>query len=98
MAARNVFPALLSRHVVIIIDALDECNDKYSMGRFVEVVIGAFQLNLHLPFRIVVTSRVEEHIREKLGASAAGSVIHHLSLQHFDAGLDILKFFRSRFS
>jgi len=98
LAARSTFLARRSKPVVIVIDALDECNDKHLMAKFIEVVISAFQQNHHLPFRVVVTSRVEEHIREKLEASAAGSVIHHLSLRDFDARLDILKFFRSRFS
>ena len=46
----------------IIIDALDECNDKDLMGEFIEILIDAFMVNRGLPIRILITSRVEEHI------------------------------------
>jgi len=66
--------------MVIVIDALDECDDKDLMAEFIEVIIDAFQENPRLPFRIFVTSGVEEHVRRKLETSAARSVIHYLSL------------------
>jgi hypothetical protein len=40
---------------------------------------------------------VEEHIRQKLETGTARSIVHHLSLQDFDAASDISAFFRSRF-
>jgi len=64
MAAKNSILARLpwTKLAVIVIDALDECDDKDLMAEFIEVVIGAFQANRRLPFRVVFTSRVEEHI------------------------------------
>jgi hypothetical protein len=50
-----------------------------------------------LPLRFVITSRIEEHIRQKLETSAARSVVRHLSLEEFEAPNDIRKFIRSSF-
>lgn len=84
--------------MVIVIDTVDECDNKNLMVEFMEEVVGAFQENCQLPFWVVLTSRVEEHIHEKLEAPAAHLVMHHLSLQDFDAHPDIHKFLRSSFS
>jgi hypothetical protein len=100
LAVRNTILARLARtkHAVMVIDALDECDDKDLMAEFIGAVIGAFQENHRLPFRVVVTSRVEEHIRKELGTPAARSVTHLLSLQDFDARADLDKFFRVHLS
>jgi len=98
-AKASVFAALTRKKtMVIVIDALDECDDKDLMAEFIEIIIDAFQEHHRLPFRIFITSRVEEHVRRKLETSAARSVIHYLALHTFDASIDILTFFQSRFS
>ncbi|KIM71981.1 hypothetical protein PILCRDRAFT_830040, partial [Piloderma croceum F 1598] len=84
--------------MIIFIDALDECDDKDLMVEFIEIVADAYQGDHQLPLRIFFTSRVEEHLRKKLEAPAARSVIYHLALQDFDAANDIRKFFRHRFA
>ena len=83
--------------MVIIIDALDECNDKDQMAAFIEILIRAFTTNPGLPLQVLITSRVEEHISQKLESHAARATVHHLSLQDFNARDDILIFFRSSF-
>src|SRR6202167_2020810 len=83
---------------VIVIDALNECNDKDQMGEFIEIIISAFRVNHRLPVRVLITSRVEEHIRQKLETGAAQSIVHYFSLQDFDAGHDIFAFFQSHFN
>src|SRR6202167_2890234 len=100
MAARNSILARLlwTKPAVIVIDALDECDDKDLMAEFIEVVVGAFETNRRLPFRVVFTSRVEEHIRQKLETPAARPVVHRLSLESFDARRDLHRFFRTSFS
>ena len=100
MAARKSILARLpwTKPAVIVIDALDECDDKDLMAEFIMVVIGSFEANRHLPFRVVFTSRVEEHIREKLETPAARSVVQRLSLESFDASRDLYRFFQTRFS
>jgi hypothetical protein len=82
--------------MITFVDALDECDDKDLMAEFIEIVADAYR-NRRLPFRVFFTSRVEEHLRKKLEAPAARSVIYHLALQDFDAADDIRKFFRRRF-
>jgi hypothetical protein len=50
-----------------------------------------------LPLQVLITSRIEEHISQKLESDVAHATVHRLSLQDFDAGDDILLFFRSSF-
>ena len=92
-AASNAVPSF-----VIVIDALDECDDKPSMREFIEGMIGIFQENHGLPLRVIITSRVEEHIQEALETPVALSVVHRLSLLDFDASVDIRTVFQSRLS
>ena len=87
-----------SETTIIVVDGLDECDDKTSMGQFVEIIIDTFRTNPGLPLRILIASRIEEHIRRKLETPAACSVVNHLSLQDFVADSDILEFFRSSFT
>jgi AAA ATPase domain len=100
MAARKSILARLpwTKPAVLVIDALDECDDKDLMAEFIGVIIGIFQANRRLPFRVVFTSRVEEHIRQKLETPAARSVVHRLSLDSYDAHRDLHRFFQTRFS
>jgi hypothetical protein len=100
LAVRNTIIARLARTkpAVMVIDAIDECDDRDLMADFIEMVIGAFKEYRRFPFRFVFTSRVEEHIRQKLETPAACSVVHRLSLESFDARRDLYWFFRTRFS
>ena len=68
------------------------------MKHFIEAIISAFRENDRLQLRILITSRVEEHIRETLETSASRSVVHRLSLGDFNARADIRAFFQSRLS
>ena len=86
------------RKPVVVIDGLDECDDKGLTAEFIEVIISAFKDNSTLPFRIIITSRVEQHIQRKFGTSAACSVVLHKSLHGFDARPDIRVFFKSSFA
>ena len=100
MAVRNSILARLpwTKPAVIVIDALDECDDKDLMAEFITVVIGSFEANRQLPFRVVFTSRVEEHIRQQLETPAARLVVQRLSLESFDACRDLHRFFQTRLS
>ncbi|KIM73486.1 hypothetical protein PILCRDRAFT_829061, partial [Piloderma croceum F 1598] len=87
------------RPMVIIIDALDECDDRQEIAEFIDIVACAFQESqTPLPLRFFFTSRVEEHIRSKFAASPALDVTYCLNLQKFSAGDDIRTFLRSRFA
>ena len=92
----NAFPSFSP--LIIVIDALDECNDKTLMREFLEGLMRTFRENQELPLRVIITSRVEEHIQEALGTPSARSVVHRLSLLDFDARADIRAVFQSRLS
>ena len=80
---------------IIVIDALDECDDKAEMADFVDILLSASG-GTHLPFRILLTSRVEEHIRKKFDSSEA-RFLHCLELENFDACPDIKVYFQRGF-
>jgi len=79
--------------MVIVIDALDECDDKESMSEFVQMLFELQKMH-RLPFWILVASRVEDHISKKINNPAA----HIIALQDFDAHIDIRAFFRQSFT
>jgi NACHT domain len=83
--------------MVIMIDALDECDDKDMIANFIGIVAGAVQ-NPQFPFQFIFTSRVEDHIQKRFSAPPALDVTYCLALQDFNAHGDILTFFQSRFS
>ncbi|TFK42281.1 hypothetical protein BDQ12DRAFT_564946, partial [Crucibulum laeve] len=88
-----------SSKILIIIDALDECDDKELISEFIEVIVDTHNTpNLQLPFRLFLTSRVEEHIQEQFYRSTTQSVVKYLSLQNFNATKDIQLYLNSRLS
>ena len=81
---------------IVVIDALDECDDKAQMADFIDILLRASLGGTQLPFGILLTSRVEEHIRKKFDSSGA-QFLHRLELQSFNAGLDIKEYFQRVF-
>ncbi|KIJ92215.1 hypothetical protein K443DRAFT_650319 [Laccaria amethystina LaAM-08-1] len=81
---------------VVVIDALDECDNKVEMADFIDVLLSASSGGTPLPFWILLTSRVEEHIRKKFDSSEA-RFLHRLELENFDARLDIKVYFQRGF-
>jgi hypothetical protein len=86
----------LVKRQIVVIDALDECDDKAEMADFIDVLLSASSGGTHLPFHILLTSRVEEHIRKKFDSSEA-QFLHCLDLQNFDACPDIKVYFQRGF-
>ena len=80
--------------IVIIIDALDECDDRGSMVEFVKAAIIDGK---SWPFRILFTGRIDEHLRQIFQTEAAHSVTYSLSLHDFAADEDIRKFYNKMF-
>ena len=81
---------------IVVIDALDECDDKAQMADFIDVLLSASSGGTPLPFQILLTSRVEEHIRKKFDSSKA-QFLHCLELQNYDARPDIGVHFQMAF-
>ena len=88
--ANIMFPQLKLPAAVIIIDALDECDDRVLMAGFVEAAIDAGK---SWPFRILFTGRIDEHLRQIFQTEAAQSVTYSLSLHDFIADEDIRRFY-----
>ena len=82
---------------ICVIDALDECNDKAGMAAFINVLLNALPAGSYFPFRILLTSRVEEHIRKKF-VHAEAQLLYHLDLGNFDARSDIQVYFKREFA
>ena len=83
---------------IIIIDVLDECDNKEFMKKFIEAIIYALQVNYSLPINVLITSRVEKHIRELLQFFMACLTICHLFLSEFNARANIYIFLQSSLS
>ncbi|KIM73846.1 hypothetical protein PILCRDRAFT_14919 [Piloderma croceum F 1598] len=83
--------------MVIVVDAIDECNDKTMMANLIGIVARAFQYH-RLPLRFFFTSRVEEHILDRFAASPALAATYRVNMHDFDANVDIRTFFRSQFT
>ena len=92
--ANKMSPPLKLPAAVIIIDALDECDDRDLMAEFVEAVIAEGK---SWPFRILFTGRIDEHLRQIFQTKAAQSVTYSLSLHDFIADKDIRMFYREMF-
>ena len=75
---------------IIIIDALDECDNRILMAEFVEVVIAEEN---SWPFRIIFTGRIDEHLIQIFQTKAAHSVTYSLSLHDFITNKDICMFY-----
>lgn len=82
---------------LIVFDALDQCSDIDSMVNFIEMITRACLEDRLFPFHILLTSTVEEHLRKKLEAPTARSIIYPLDLRNFDASDGIHRFFLSQF-
>ncbi|TFK41748.1 hypothetical protein BDQ12DRAFT_678434 [Crucibulum laeve] len=79
----------------IVIDALDECDDKDSIYYFISAIVDFASRKDYLPFKLLLTSRMENHIRNQL--ERASSCTCRLSLQDYDATNDIRYVLRSHF-
>ena len=83
--------------MVVLIDALDECDDNDLMVEFIGIAADAYRRSRRFPLRFIFTSRMEGHLQNPK-ASEARSLIYHLALQNFDAANDIRRFFQYQFA
>jgi hypothetical protein len=58
--------ALAQGPFLIVIDGLDECEDKSGVEEFIDHLVDFFERHSTIPLRVFITSRVEEHIRARL--------------------------------
>jgi len=65
-AAVSTASTLLKGPYLIIIDGLDECEDRDLVEEFITGMLSYFRENPSIPLRFLIASRVEEHIRQHL--------------------------------
>ncbi|KAG6844681.1 hypothetical protein H0H87_004721 [Tephrocybe sp. NHM501043] len=82
------------RPMIIVVDALDECDDYKSITEFIQLLVEAYD---HFPFRFLLASRIENHIAQAFTGDQAQSMTCFLKLETFDATYDITTFITSRF-
>ncbi|KAJ3505046.1 hypothetical protein NMY22_g17721 [Coprinellus aureogranulatus] len=58
--------SLRKKPFLIVLDGLDECEDRAEIAEFIQHMIDFFSKNPGLPLRFVITSRVEKHIHKRL--------------------------------
>ncbi|RXW20233.1 hypothetical protein EST38_g5623 [Candolleomyces aberdarensis] len=85
--------ALTKGPFLIVIDGLDECDDKPGVEEFIDHMLLFFEENPTIPLRIFVASRVEQHIRERLD----GNGVLLCNLDNHLPKKDIKKFLESSF-
>jgi hypothetical protein len=82
--------------MVVVIDALDECDDKDDIAKVIEILVHASR-DSRLSVRFFVTGRAENHIQQKFSPPDAHFATYCLKLDAFDALADIRTFLLSRF-
>ncbi|CAE6411275.1 unnamed protein product, partial [Rhizoctonia solani] len=77
--------------VVIVIDALDECDDNYSVRLLLDLLLKFAQ---HLPLKFFVSSRPEPLIRERMMSQggASRSIVHLHDIEESIVEEDIMKY------
>ena len=86
-----------SHRQIIVIDALDECEDRESIRQLIEFITRIDYSKF--PIDILFTSRREEHIRRIFESSPFSRMIYQISLSNtaFNVHGDIKRFLRSQF-
>jgi hypothetical protein len=89
---RGLVAALGGRPFLIVIDGLDECEDKEGVQQFVMGMITFFNENPFIPLRIFITSRVEQHIHRYLNVSGVrlDNLVDHCSDDDITTFLDVM--------
>ncbi|KAG6824492.1 hypothetical protein H0H87_011647, partial [Tephrocybe sp. NHM501043] len=80
--------------MIIVVDALDECDDHSSITEFIGLLFETYD---HFPFRFLLASRIENYIDMAFTTGQAPSMTCFMKLETFDAGHDISTFLTSRF-
>ncbi|TEB32832.1 hypothetical protein FA13DRAFT_1813182 [Coprinellus micaceus] len=80
---------------LIVIDGMDECEDKQEISQFIDLSIIFFSSHPSLPLRLFITSRVEEHIRTHIKDGRA--VIHLFDLSGQSSRADVEYAMKSTF-
>ncbi|KAJ3505149.1 hypothetical protein NMY22_g17686 [Coprinellus aureogranulatus] len=87
------FAAFLRRGpYLIVLDGVDECEDREVVANFIEHMIQYFEKKPFIPLRILITSRVEDHLHRRLHSSKQVQLldlINHTSDADIFTALDV---------
>ncbi|KAJ2934817.1 hypothetical protein H1R20_g2229, partial [Candolleomyces eurysporus] len=84
--------ALTRGPFLIVLDGLDECDDKEEVQELIDGMLVFFSDNPLIPLRVFITSRVEEHIRSHLNVPGVrlDNLVDHCSDDDIATFLQIL--------
>ncbi|RXW20100.1 hypothetical protein EST38_g5760 [Candolleomyces aberdarensis] len=82
--------SLLKGPFLIVIDGLDECEDRQDVQAFIDDMLDFFKKNPLVPLRFFITSRVEQHIQRRLekGQVRLENLVNHCSRGDIDKFMD----------
>ncbi|KAF6743515.1 hypothetical protein DFP72DRAFT_1020250 [Ephemerocybe angulata] len=80
---------------VIVVDGLDECEDRADVSDFLDHALEYLDEHRGLPLRFLVFSRIEENIHSRLGTTES---VHIEDLSDYPADSDIYSFLKTWFS
>ncbi|KAJ2914119.1 hypothetical protein MD484_g6282, partial [Candolleomyces efflorescens] len=91
-ADRGPIQSLAGYPFLIVIDGLDECEDKDEVGELIDSMLAFFDDNPSIPLRIFITSRVEQHIQSRLNVPGVhlDNLADHCSDDDITAFLEVL--------
>ncbi|KAJ2936487.1 hypothetical protein H1R20_g605, partial [Candolleomyces eurysporus] len=77
---------------LILMDGLDECDDKEEIQELIEGMLAFFDDNPFIPLRVFITSRVEQHIQPHLNVPGVRleNLVDHCSDDDISTFLDVL--------
>ncbi|RXW13933.1 hypothetical protein EST38_g11920 [Candolleomyces aberdarensis] len=77
---------------LIVIDGLDECDDKDEVEDLIDSMLAFFKENPFIPLRIFITSRVEQHLQSRLNVPGVclDNLVDHCSDDDITALLNVL--------
>lgn len=75
---------------VVVVDGLDECEDRQIHQQILRLFLGAIQAN-QLPIHLLICSRSEPHIREILSAEGTSAMCEQVQLSGDPAAFDDIR-------
>ncbi|KAJ2930984.1 hypothetical protein H1R20_g6106, partial [Candolleomyces eurysporus] len=91
-AGRGPIGSLADHPFLIVLDGLDECEDKDEVEALIDSMLAFFDENPFIPLRVFITSRVEQHIQSRLNVPGVrlDNLVDHCSDDDISAFLDVL--------
>ncbi|RXW14002.1 hypothetical protein EST38_g11852 [Candolleomyces aberdarensis] len=91
-AEHSPMGSLGGRPFLIVIDGVDECEDKEEIQDFIDGMLAFFDENPFVPLRVFITSRVEQHIQSLLNVPGVhlDNLVDHCSDEDIATFLDVL--------